>query len=324
MTEVHTAYVTRVKKELWQLQNSNEWPTSVTGDCDRRLNWVFADHVVLMFSGQSVSSIEEETNHALARLHYWGVRNKLRLSPSGQGDVESKFGSREDHIHYPDRTYRSPHSVPDSALILSRLLPLDIRVREAACLYEVKRGKDLGDTFVDRQLETSVYFDDLPHPAHVPEIGYESIEEHVDELTSHDAQVSCRRRRVEPYVCEVCGKEFRKAFPLNQHRAIHSNEFLYTCTLCPYRGRTRAALVGHAKLHSGEKTIQCPQCPATFASYSNLGSHRRTHNPPKYKCYHCNKNFMFQQINSPPPMALPTLWCHTDRIEGASQDTDTT
>ncbi|GBP84502.1 hypothetical protein EVAR_12641_1 [Eumeta japonica] len=62
-------------------------------------------------------------------------------------------------------------------LILSRLHPLDIRVREAAWLYEVKRGKDLEDTFVDRELETPVYFSDLPHPAHVPEIGYESVED---------------------------------------------------------------------------------------------------------------------------------------------------
>ncbi|GBP51310.1 Putative 115 kDa protein in type-1 retrotransposable element R1DM [Eumeta japonica] len=37
-----------------------------------------------------------------------------------------------------------------STLILSSLLPLDIRVREAVWLYEMKRGKDLGDTFVDR------------------------------------------------------------------------------------------------------------------------------------------------------------------------------
>ncbi|GBP14592.1 Putative 115 kDa protein in type-1 retrotransposable element R1DM [Eumeta japonica] len=64
-----------------------------------------------------------------------------------------------------------------SALILSRLLPLDIRVREAAWLYKVKCGKDLGDTFVDRELEKPVYFGDLSHPAHVPDIRYESVED---------------------------------------------------------------------------------------------------------------------------------------------------
>ncbi|GBP93907.1 hypothetical protein EVAR_90907_1 [Eumeta japonica] len=44
----------------------------------------FADDVVLMFSGQSASSIEEEANHALALVHCWGVRNKLRFAPSKQ------------------------------------------------------------------------------------------------------------------------------------------------------------------------------------------------------------------------------------------------
>ncbi|GBP01034.1 hypothetical protein EVAR_2308_1 [Eumeta japonica] len=42
-------------------------------------------------------------------------------------------------------------------------------------LYEVKCVKDLGDTFLDRELEKPVYFDDLPHPAHVPEIRYKSV-----------------------------------------------------------------------------------------------------------------------------------------------------
>ncbi|GBP89235.1 hypothetical protein EVAR_71121_1 [Eumeta japonica] len=62
-------------------------------------------------------------------------------------------------------------------LILSRLLRLDIRVREAAWLYEVKRGKDLGDTFINRELKTPVCFGDLPHSAHVYEIWYESVED---------------------------------------------------------------------------------------------------------------------------------------------------
>ncbi|GBP47535.1 hypothetical protein EVAR_30625_1 [Eumeta japonica] len=74
------------------------------------------------------------------------------------------------------RAYRR-ESVLHSALILSRLLPVDIRVKEAAWLYEVKRSKDLGDIFVDRELENPVYFGDLPHFSKVPEIGYESVED---------------------------------------------------------------------------------------------------------------------------------------------------
>ncbi|GBP65878.1 hypothetical protein EVAR_85146_1 [Eumeta japonica] len=62
-----------------------------------------------------------------------------------------------------------------SALNLAKLLPLDIRVREAAKLYEVKREKELGDICADRELERSVDFRELPHPAHTPEFGFESV-----------------------------------------------------------------------------------------------------------------------------------------------------
>ncbi|GBP35505.1 hypothetical protein EVAR_20015_1 [Eumeta japonica] len=55
-------------------------------------------------------------------------------------------------------------------LIFSRLLPLDIRVNETVWLYKVKRGKDLGDAFVDLELEKSVYFGKLSHPMLVSDI----------------------------------------------------------------------------------------------------------------------------------------------------------
>ncbi|GBP91337.1 hypothetical protein EVAR_57754_1 [Eumeta japonica] len=42
----------------------------------------FGDDVVLMFSGQSASALEAETNRALAHVRDWGDRNKLRFAPS--------------------------------------------------------------------------------------------------------------------------------------------------------------------------------------------------------------------------------------------------
>ncbi|GBP49272.1 hypothetical protein EVAR_102215_1 [Eumeta japonica] len=62
-----------------------------------------------------------------------------------------------------------------SALILARLLPLDIRVREAARLYEVKRGSESGDVCADRELEKPVDFREMPHPAHTPNSGSRAL-----------------------------------------------------------------------------------------------------------------------------------------------------
>ncbi|XP_026331400.1 uncharacterized protein LOC113238780 [Hyposmocoma kahamanoa] len=51
-----------------------------------------------------------------------------------------------------------------SALLLSGLLPLDIRIREAASLYEVKKGFSRR-AIADRELETPTPFVNLPHPS---------------------------------------------------------------------------------------------------------------------------------------------------------------
>ncbi|GBP89242.1 hypothetical protein EVAR_71128_1 [Eumeta japonica] len=76
-------------------------------------------------------------------------------------------------LRHAGLTERSLHS----ALIISRQLPLDIIVREVAWLYEMKRSKNLGHTFLDRELEKPVYFGDLLHPEPVADIGYESVED---------------------------------------------------------------------------------------------------------------------------------------------------
>ncbi|GBP61462.1 Putative 115 kDa protein in type-1 retrotransposable element R1DM [Eumeta japonica] len=47
----------------------------------------FTDDAILVFSGQLASSIEKETNHARARVHCWGVKNKLRFTPSKTNSI---------------------------------------------------------------------------------------------------------------------------------------------------------------------------------------------------------------------------------------------
>ncbi|XP_026315787.1 uncharacterized protein LOC113227125 [Hyposmocoma kahamanoa] len=51
-----------------------------------------------------------------------------------------------------------------SALLLSGLLPLDIRIREAASLYEVKKGHSRR-AIGDRELERPIPYIEQPHPA---------------------------------------------------------------------------------------------------------------------------------------------------------------
>ncbi|GBP73195.1 Retrovirus-related Pol polyprotein from type-1 retrotransposable element R1 [Eumeta japonica] len=165
----------------------------------------FANDVFLMFSGQSISSIEEEANRTLACVHCWGVRNKLRFAPPKTDfmvlvkklkyeepvvQMNGKQISLVGEIHLLGLTIDkkltfNPHLAKaskkaaniykglarttkatwdlnlqvvrttyitlrrarltvdflHSALILSRLFPLDIRVKEATWLYKNEARK---------------------------------------------------------------------------------------------------------------------------------------------------------------------------------------
>ncbi|GBP08428.1 hypothetical protein EVAR_77131_1 [Eumeta japonica] len=141
-----------------------------------------------MCSGQVALSMEKNIDRTLTRLQSWRIGNKLRLAPSNTNSTvltkklkyddlvvhmngeqislvgEIRLLGREDHIRRSDRAH--------STVRVVRLSTYD---------WEARRVKDarrytaqhLGDTFVDRELEKPVYFGELPHPAYVPESGYE-------------------------------------------------------------------------------------------------------------------------------------------------------
>nr|XP_034839897.1 uncharacterized protein LOC117995994 [Maniola hyperantus] len=72
------------------------------------------------------------------------------------------------------KSYRTV-SLP-AALALARLLPLDLRVQEAARLYRAKRGKQQ-DVLGDRLVETKKCFLDALHPAQEIGINYAKLED---------------------------------------------------------------------------------------------------------------------------------------------------
>lgn len=63
----------------------------------------------------------------------------------------------------------------NAAMILSGILPLDLRVREAARLYEIKRGKEMED-LPGRPIEARTSFLLAPHPAAAPTVDFECLE----------------------------------------------------------------------------------------------------------------------------------------------------
>ncbi|XP_047028061.1 uncharacterized protein LOC124636164 [Helicoverpa zea] len=72
-----------------------------------------------------------------------------------------------------------------SALVLAGLLPLDLRIQEAAALYEKKKGVT---SLAGREVERVVAFADTPHPAKHTAMGFVSLvdQSHVESHNSQD------------------------------------------------------------------------------------------------------------------------------------------
>ncbi|GBP65867.1 Putative 115 kDa protein in type-1 retrotransposable element R1DM [Eumeta japonica] len=170
----------------------------------------FADDVVLMFSGQSASALEAETNRALAHVRDWGDRNKLR-SYNRQGltftphvakackraaniykgiarAAKATWGLSPEIVRTiyaaaiePIVMYASCAWAPATKKLGVRKM-LDALQRSVALKACRAYRTELGDVCADRELERPVDFCDLLHPAHTPEFGLEIVED-LDPLT---------------------------------------------------------------------------------------------------------------------------------------------
>lgn len=82
------------------------------------------------------------------------------------------------------RSYRTVSL--NAALIISGLLPLDLRIQEAASIYEAKRGKPQ-DFLGGRQVEKKTSYLRAPHPSAAVEIDFKCLENaNPDTLADHN------------------------------------------------------------------------------------------------------------------------------------------
>ncbi|CAK1583201.1 unnamed protein product [Parnassius mnemosyne] len=101
------------------------------------------------------------------------------------------------------KTYRTVSL--NAALLLSRLLPLDLRVQEAASLYKAKKGEPQ-ERIGYRKIEGRVCFLKAQHPAKEVEITYECLEDTQPEtLRKHNImgdQIYTDGSKIEECVCD--------------------------------------------------------------------------------------------------------------------------
>lgn len=110
----------------------------------------------------------------------------------------------------------------------------------------------------------------------------------------HQNNVHCNQR---PYLCDLCGKAFKRPDALAQHKFTHMEKSArvlpFACTLCPKAFRSQAHLKEHETMHSSVRSYLCHFCGASFKTRSVQQKHIQTiHvNPRSYNCSQCDKRF---------------------------------
>ncbi|KAG8235727.1 hypothetical protein J437_LFUL016362 [Ladona fulva] len=113
-----------------------------------------------------------------------------------------------------------------------------------------------------------------------------------------------------PFLCDACGKAFKRADALRQHRAARhqpliSNDgkivsgsssslfSIYCCPHCSKPCRSRAHLRDHLATHSDERSFLCEICGSSFKTRAVQRKHVATvhANPKAFPCHKCVRRF---------------------------------
>ncbi|XP_050427831.1 zinc finger protein OZF-like isoform X2 [Adelges cooleyi] len=106
--------------------------------------------------------------------------------------------------------------------------------------------------------------------------------------------------------CPYCGKQFRSAATLENHKRVHTREKPFVCELCAKPFRTKGNLLEHKRVHNNslwlmksdtkltdsEQRFKCTYCTKPFRTYTALLNHERVHTREKpFECSVCGKCF---------------------------------
>lgn len=107
----------------------------------------------------------------------------------------------------------------------------------------------------------------------------------------HQQRVHGKTKRL---ACSHCSYRAVDPMALRNHiRAEHTGERPYICDVCGENFRMRANIAQHMRIHGGVKNLQCERCPAMFRSRSELTGHQnRVHYMIyTYQCYLCTESY---------------------------------
>ncbi|XP_077763509.1 zinc finger protein 646 [Canis aureus] len=104
--------------------------------------------------------------------------------------------------------------------------------------------------------------------------------------------------------CQACSKGFSNLMSLKNHRRIHADPRRFRCSECGKAFRLRKQLASHQRVHterggSGgarkltreDRPFRCGQCGRAYRHAGSLLNHRRSHETGHYSCPTCPKTY---------------------------------
>ncbi|KAM9784186.1 zinc finger protein 850 isoform X1 [Syngnathus typhle] len=104
-------------------------------------------------------------------------------------------------------------------------------------------------------------------------------------------RVRARQALAKAHVCEQCGRSYRHASSLVNHKNSHKTGSFF-CNSCHKQFPNLMSLKNHRRIHTEPKRYQCPECGKSFRVSTQLICHRRMHTKEKpFTCSQCDKRF---------------------------------
>lgn len=100
------------------------------------------------------------------------------------------------------------------------------------------------------------------------------------------------------YECDICNVSFSDARQFRIHKKTHNVSVkIWPCKVCGKKYSSKNLLDEHMNMHTGARPYKCPHCPKDFASKYTLTAHMKIHYDRKrpFECKECGKSFFSNQ-----------------------------